>query len=73
MFCAYFYRIYIWFFYFLAKLKNIWFWIYLWLLFYPFYLIFATSVPELGGTVGYELNLLLQDYIGKNRDTLILD
>jgi S-DNA-T family DNA segregation ATPase FtsK/SpoIIIE len=23
---------------------------------------FATSVPELGGTVGYELNLFLQDY-----------
>jgi S-DNA-T family DNA segregation ATPase FtsK/SpoIIIE len=22
-------------------------------------------VPELGGTVGYELNLFLQDYIGK--------
>jgi S-DNA-T family DNA segregation ATPase FtsK/SpoIIIE len=26
---------------------------------------FATSVPELGGTVGYELNLFLQDYIEK--------
>jgi S-DNA-T family DNA segregation ATPase FtsK/SpoIIIE len=26
---------------------------------------FTTSLPELGGTIGYELNLLLQDYIGK--------
>jgi S-DNA-T family DNA segregation ATPase FtsK/SpoIIIE len=33
---------------------------------------FATSVPELGGTVGYELNLFLQDY-RKNRDTLDFD
>mgnify|MGYP006198270693 CR=1 FL=1 len=24
---------------------------------------FATSAPELGGTIGYELNLFLQDYI----------
>jgi S-DNA-T family DNA segregation ATPase FtsK/SpoIIIE len=33
---------------------------------------FATSVPELGGTVGYELNLFLQDYIGKTGTLLIL-
>jgi S-DNA-T family DNA segregation ATPase FtsK/SpoIIIE len=29
-------------------------------------------VPELGGTVGYELNLFLQDYIGKTGTLLIL-
>jgi S-DNA-T family DNA segregation ATPase FtsK/SpoIIIE len=29
-------------------------------------------VPELGGTVGYELNLFLQDY-RKNRDTFDFD
>jgi S-DNA-T family DNA segregation ATPase FtsK/SpoIIIE len=43
------------------RLKGIWFWdlfaIVLSVLFG-----FATSVPELGGTVGYELNLFLQDY-----------
>jgi hypothetical protein len=38
--------------------------IYLLLLFSVLFF-FATSVPELGGTVGYELNLFLQDYIGK--------
>jgi S-DNA-T family DNA segregation ATPase FtsK/SpoIIIE len=46
------------------RLKGIWFWdlfaVCLSVLFG-----FATSVPELGGTVGYELNLFLQDYIGK--------
>jgi S-DNA-T family DNA segregation ATPase FtsK/SpoIIIE len=25
---------------------------------------FCYLLPELGGTIGYELNLLLQDYIG---------
>jgi S-DNA-T family DNA segregation ATPase FtsK/SpoIIIE len=33
---------------------------------------FATSLPELGGTVGYELNLFLQDYIGKTGTLLVL-
>ena len=33
---------------------------------------FATSLPELGGTIGYELNLFLQDYIGKTGTLLIL-
>jgi S-DNA-T family DNA segregation ATPase FtsK/SpoIIIE len=30
------------------------------------------TLPELGGTIGYELNLLLQDYIGKTGTLLIL-
>jgi S-DNA-T family DNA segregation ATPase FtsK/SpoIIIE len=46
------------------RLKGIWFWDLLLLLFYPFYLVLLPH-PELGGTVGYELNLFLQDYIGK--------
>jgi S-DNA-T family DNA segregation ATPase FtsK/SpoIIIE len=29
-------------------------------------------LPELGGTVGYELNLFLQDYIGKTGTLLVL-
>ena len=33
---------------------------------------FATSLPELGGTVGYELNMFLQDYIGKIGTLLVL-
>jgi hypothetical protein len=40
--------------------------------FIRFIWIFATSLPELGGTIGYELNLLLQDYIGKTGTLLIL-
>jgi S-DNA-T family DNA segregation ATPase FtsK/SpoIIIE len=45
-------------------MKGIWFWD-LCYCFVRFIWFFATSVPELGGTVGYELNLFLQDYIGK--------
>jgi S-DNA-T family DNA segregation ATPase FtsK/SpoIIIE len=49
----------------IKKLKGIWFWdlfarrdlCSLWL--------FFTLLPELGGVVGYELNLFLQDYLGK--------
>ena len=33
---------------------------------------FATSLPELGGIIGYELNLFLQDYIGKTGTLLLL-
>lgn len=41
---------------------------------YCFYFVwlFATSAPELGGTIGYELNLFLQDYIGKTGTLLTL-
>jgi S-DNA-T family DNA segregation ATPase FtsK/SpoIIIE len=33
---------------------------------------FASSLPELGGTIGYELNLFSQDYIGKTGTLLLL-
>ena len=33
---------------------------------------FADNIPELGGTVGYEMNLFLQDYIGKTGTVLVL-
>ncbi|HRA74038.1 MAG TPA: DNA translocase FtsK 4TM domain-containing protein, partial [Flavobacterium sp.] len=33
---------------------------------------FATSLPELGGIIGYELNLFSQDYIGKTGTLLVL-
>jgi S-DNA-T family DNA segregation ATPase FtsK/SpoIIIE len=46
------------------RLKGIWFWVFA-IIVLSVLFGFATSVPELGGTVGYELNLFLQDYIGK--------
>jgi S-DNA-T family DNA segregation ATPase FtsK/SpoIIIE len=54
------------------RLKGIWFWDLCYYCFVRFIWFFATSVPELGGTVGYELNLFLQDY-RKNRDTFDFD
>jgi S-DNA-T family DNA segregation ATPase FtsK/SpoIIIE len=55
------------------KLKGIWFWdLFVIVILSVLFGFFATSVPELGGTVGYELNLFLQDYIGKTGTLLIL-
>jgi len=57
----------------LGKLKNIWFWDLFVIIIVSVLLgFFATSAPELGGTIGYELNLFLQDYIGKTGTLLIL-
>nr|WP_315175906.1 DNA translocase FtsK [uncultured Flavobacterium sp.] len=57
----------------LKKLKNIWFWdLFAMIIVSVLFGFFATSVPELGGTIGYELNLFLQDYIGKTGTLLIL-
>ena len=57
----------------LRKLKNIWFWdLFLIVILSVLFGFFATSVPELGGTVGYELNLFFQDYIGKTGTLLVL-
>jgi S-DNA-T family DNA segregation ATPase FtsK/SpoIIIE len=55
------------------KLKGIWFWdLFAIIVLSILFGFFATSLPELGGTVGYELNLFLQDYIGKTGTFLIL-
>ena len=55
------------------KLKGIWFWdLFAIIVLSILFGFFATSLPELGGTVGYELNLFLQDYIGKTGTLLIL-
>ncbi|MFT4984033.1 MAG: S-DNA-T family DNA segregation ATPase FtsK/SpoIIIE [Flavobacterium sp.] len=55
------------------RLKGIWFWdLFAVVILSVLFGFFATSVPELGGTVGYELNLFLQDYIGKTGTLLIL-
>lgn len=55
------------------KLKGIWFWdLFALIIISVLFGFFATSLPELGGTVGYELNLFLQDYIGKTGTLLLL-
>ncbi len=55
------------------KLKSIWFWDLFAIIIVSVLLgFFAGSMPELGGVIGYELNLFLQDYIGKTGTLLIL-
>lgn len=57
----------------IRKLKSIWFWdLFVIVILSVLFGFFATSAPELGGTIGYELNLFLQDYIGKTGTLLIL-
>lgn len=57
----------------LRKLKNIWFWdLFVIVILSVLFGFFATSEPELGGIIGYELNLFLQDYLGKTGTLLIL-
>ncbi len=56
-----------------GKLKNIWFWdLFAIIIVSVLFGFFATSAPELGGTIGYELNLFSQDYIGKTGTLLVL-
>ncbi|RTY87972.1 DNA translocase FtsK [Flavobacterium sp. GT3R68] len=55
------------------KLKSIWFWdLFVMVILSVLLGFFATTLPELGGTIGYELNILLQDYIGKSGTLLVL-
>jgi S-DNA-T family DNA segregation ATPase FtsK/SpoIIIE len=57
----------------LKKLKNIWFWdLFAIVILSIIFGFFATSLPEIGGTVGYEMNLFLQDYLGKTGTLLVL-
>ncbi|WP_333666977.1 DNA translocase FtsK [Flavobacterium sp.] len=50
----------------IKKLKNTWFWdLFAVVVLSILFGFFATTLPELGGTIGYEMNLFLQDYIGK--------
>ena len=57
----------------LQKLKNIWFWdLFVMIIISVLFGFFATSLPELGGTIGYELNSFSQDYIGKTGTLLVL-
>jgi S-DNA-T family DNA segregation ATPase FtsK/SpoIIIE len=55
------------------KLKNTWFWdLFALVILSILFGFFATTLPELGGTIGYEMNLFLQDYIGKTGTALLL-
>ncbi|MBF4469770.1 DNA translocase FtsK [Flavobacterium sp. HJJ] len=55
------------------KLKGTWFWdLFAIIIISVLFGFFATSVPVLGGTIGYELNLFIQDYIGKTGTLLAL-
>jgi len=57
----------------LKKLRNIWFWdLFVIIILSVLFGFFATSLPELGGTIGYEMNLFSQDYIGKTGTLLVL-
>jgi S-DNA-T family DNA segregation ATPase FtsK/SpoIIIE len=50
----------------IKKLKNTWFWdLFAVIILSITFGFFATSLPELGGTIGYEMNQFIQDYIGK--------
>ena len=57
----------------LKKLKNTWFWdLFVIIIVSILFSFFATSLPELGGTIGYEMNLFFQDYLGKTGTLLVL-
>lgn len=49
-----------------SKLKKSWFWdVFVIIILSILFGFFSTSLPELGGVIGYEMNLYLQDYLGK--------
>lgn len=57
----------------LKKLKTTWFWdLFAIIILSILFGFFANSIPELGGTIGYEMNLFFQDYIGKTGTLLVL-
>ena len=57
----------------LKKLKNTWFWdLFAIIILSILFGFFATSLPELGGTIGYEMNSFFQDFIGKTGTLLVL-
>ena len=57
----------------LKKLKNTWFWdLFAMVVLSMVFGFFATTLPELGGTIGYEMNLFFQDFIGKIGTILVL-
>jgi len=56
-----------------GKLKSVWFWdLFAMVILSILFGFFANFLPELGGIVGYEMNLFLQDFIGKAGTLLVL-
>lgn len=56
-----------------SKLRKTWFWdIFVIIILSIIFGFFSQSLPELGGVIGYEMNLFFQDYIGKVGTLLIL-
>ena len=57
----------------ISKLKKSFFWDLYLIIFVSVILgFFWDYIPQLGGTVGYEMNLYIQDYIGKTGTLLVL-
>jgi DNA segregation ATPase FtsK/SpoIIIE, S-DNA-T family len=57
----------------LSKLKRSFFWDFYLMIFISIILgFFWEYIPQLGGTVGFEMNLFIQDYIGKTGTLLVL-
>ena len=57
----------------ISKLKKSFFWDLYLIIFVSVILgFFWNYIPQLGGTVGYEMNLYIQDYIGKTGTLLVL-
>ncbi|MDI1255572.1 MAG: DNA translocase FtsK [Flavobacterium sp.] len=55
------------------KLRNTWFWdLYAIAVISILFGFFADFLPELGGVVGFEMNIYLQDYLGKSGTLLVL-
>jgi DNA segregation ATPase FtsK/SpoIIIE, S-DNA-T family len=56
-----------------SKLRRTWFWdLFAMIIMAILFGFFAQSLPELGGVIGYEMNLFSQDYIGKTGTLLLL-
>ena len=57
----------------ITKIKNTWFWdLFAIIVLSMTFGFFSTTIPELGGTVGYEMNQFIQDYIGKTGTLLVI-
>ncbi len=57
----------------LSKLKKSFFWDFYLIIFISIILgFFWEYLPQLGGTIGFEMNLFIQDYIGKTGTLLVL-
>ncbi len=55
------------------KLRKTWFWDMFVMIFVSILFgFFATLIPELGGVIGFELNIILQDYLGKIGTLLVI-